>query len=100
LATLPVGKRPRGIHCSPDGRRVYVALSGSPRMAPGADRARAQDQKADKSADGIGVIDAEKRTFLQKLEAGSDPEQFALSSDGTRLFVANEDVGAASILEL
>src|SRR6478735_3186981 len=48
LATVPVGKRPRGIHCSPDGKQVYIALSGSPRMGPGVDRERAQ---ADKSAD-------------------------------------------------
>lgn len=33
-AIIPVGKRPRGIHCSPDGSRVYVALSGSPRRVP------------------------------------------------------------------
>ena len=32
LATVAVGKRPRGIHCSPDGNHVYMALSGSPRM--------------------------------------------------------------------
>ncbi|MDP9290784.1 MAG: hypothetical protein M3O82_00310, partial [Verrucomicrobiota bacterium] len=35
IATIHAGKRPRGIHCSPDGTRVFVALSGSPRMAPG-----------------------------------------------------------------
>jgi len=29
-ATIPVGKRPRGIHVSPDGKTVYVALSGTP----------------------------------------------------------------------
>jgi YVTN family beta-propeller protein len=29
LAKIPVGKRPRGIHASADGRRVYVTLSGS-----------------------------------------------------------------------
>src|SRR4051812_17234526 len=28
LMTISVGKRPRGIHCSPDGQFVYVALSG------------------------------------------------------------------------
>jgi YVTN family beta-propeller protein len=27
VATIPVGVRPRGIQASPDGRRVYVALS-------------------------------------------------------------------------
>src|SRR6516162_9233671 len=34
VATIPVGKRPRGIHASPDGRTVYVALSGTPIETP------------------------------------------------------------------
>jgi YVTN family beta-propeller protein len=34
LATIPAGKRPRGIHASPDGHAVYVALSGTPIEAP------------------------------------------------------------------
>src|SRR6478752_366220 len=34
IATIPVGKRPRGIHASPDGRTLYVALSGSPITGP------------------------------------------------------------------
>src|ERR1700733_11066469 len=34
LGTMPVGKRPRGIHASPDGHTVYVALSGTPIEAP------------------------------------------------------------------
>ena len=38
LATIPVGKRPRGIHGSPDGKLVYVALSGTPIAAPAAAR--------------------------------------------------------------
>src|SRR5690349_17156584 len=33
-ATIPVGKRPRGIHVSPDGKTLYVALSGTPIEAP------------------------------------------------------------------
>ena len=82
VATIPVGKRPRGIHSSPDARLLYVALSGSPRMGPGVDRSRAV---ADRSADGIGVIDAAARKFLKKLPAGSDPEQFALTKEGTRV---------------
>src|SRR3954471_24212929 len=87
-ATIPVGKRPRGVHCSPDGSRVYVALSGSPRMGPGVDHARAP---ADRSADGIGVIDAATKKFLRKLLAGSDPEQFALTRDGTKAIISDED---------
>src|SRR5213592_2574227 len=54
VATFPVGKRPRGIHAAPDRKRIFVTLSGSPRMAPGVDTERAP---ADKSADGLGVID-------------------------------------------
>ena len=33
-ATVPVGKRPRGIHLSPDGKIAYVALSGTPIEGP------------------------------------------------------------------
>src|SRR3954462_15137440 len=52
ISTFSVGKRPRGIHAAPDGTRVFVTLSGSPRMAPGVDESRAP---ADKTADGLGV---------------------------------------------
>ena len=52
IGTFPVGKRPRGIHATPDGQRVFVTLSGSPRMAPGLDENRAP---ADKRADGLEI---------------------------------------------
>ena len=34
VATIPVGTRPRGVRMSPDGKTVFVALSGSPRCPP------------------------------------------------------------------
>src|SRR4051794_40417079 len=37
LATAPLGKRPRGIQASPDGKSLYVALSGWPPAGPGGD---------------------------------------------------------------
>src|SRR5262245_8452705 len=37
IATLPLGKRPRGIHITPDKKNLYVALSGSPIAPPGVD---------------------------------------------------------------
>ena len=37
VTTIRLGKRPRGIAASPDGRRLYVALSGSPNAGPGVD---------------------------------------------------------------
>src|SRR5215203_3825085 len=70
LGSFPVGKRPRGIHATPDGRRVFVALSGSPRMAPGLDENRAP---ADKRADALGVIDPLARKVIDRWHVGSDP---------------------------
>src|SRR5690349_6135945 len=37
LAKIAVGKRPRGIKISQDGKTLYVALSGSPIAGPGVD---------------------------------------------------------------
>src|SRR5512134_1816545 len=37
VATVALGKRPRGIALSPDRAHAYVALSGSPIAGPGVD---------------------------------------------------------------
>src|SRR5213080_4094684 len=97
VATFRVGKRPRGIHAAPDGKRLFVTLSGSPRMAPGLDENRAP---ADKTADGLGVIDPVERKLIDRWHIGSDPEQFAISKDGRLAFIANEDDSSASIIDL
>src|SRR5881296_2733703 len=97
VATFKVGKRPRGIHATPDGQRVFVILSGSPRMAPGVEENRAP---ADKTADGLGVIDAAARKLTDRWHVGSDPEQFAISKDGKFAFIANEDDASASVIDL
>ena len=39
-ARIPVGKRPRGLKLAHDGKTLYVALSGSPRAAPGVDESK------------------------------------------------------------
>jgi YVTN family beta-propeller protein len=112
LATIPVGKRPRGIHASPDGKTVYVTLSGTPIAAPPQLDAKgnpifskADDDddaaaKADKSADAIGVVDVATKKLTGKISAGSDPEEFALSKDGSRLYVSNEDIKTASVINV
>src|SRR5271168_1278850 len=101
VATIPVGKRPRGIHVSPDGKVVYVALSGTPIEGPPQIDANGNpifdkkkdddDENADKSADGIGVLDIGAHKLRAKLNAGSDPEEFALSKDGRQIYISNED---------
>src|SRR4051812_48308274 len=84
VATVPVGKRPRGIHASPDGKHLYVALSGSPITGPPQLDAKGnpifreeKEEEADRSADGIGVVDLARKKFLKKLPSGADPEEFA-----------------------
>ncbi len=111
IATIPVGKRPRGIQATPDGKFVYVALSGTPIEPPPQLDANGnpvfnkkdddddEKVKADKTADGIGIIDVAQKKFLRKIPAGSDPEQFVFSPDGSRIYIANEDVSAATILD-
>ncbi len=112
IATIPVGKRPRGIHGSPDGKRVYVALSGTPIEAPPqldshgnpifkrGDDDDDDNQNADKSADGIGVVDVAQHKLIGKISVGSDPEEFDLSQDGTQLYISNEDVMTASVVSI
>ena len=113
VATIPVGKRPRGIQASPDGKTVYVAMSGTPIAPPpkldaqgnpifqrGKDDDDDDAAHADKSADGIGVIDVAQKKLTGKLSVGSDPEEFSLSKSGTELYVSNEDVKTASVIDL
>ena len=103
VATVPVGKRPRGLHPSPDGRTLYVAVSGSPITGPpkldpkGKPIFEEPRGDADPAADGVAVVDLRTRKFVKRLPAGADPEEFAVSADGRRLYIANEDVGTLSV---
>ncbi len=97
VATVPLGKRPRGMQLSPDGRRLYVALSGSPIAGPQVDE-RALPP-ADKSADGIGVVDPATLRLERIIRGVSDPEQVSVSRDGRRLYVASEDTATVVVLD-
>jgi YVTN family beta-propeller protein len=97
LATVPLGKRPRGIQLSPDGTRLFVALSGTPIAGPGVDRSSLPP--ADPSADGIGVFDLGTQSLTRIIRGVSDPEQLVVSRDGRLLYVASEDAGTAVVIE-
>lgn len=98
LTRLPVGKRPRGLRVSHDGRQLFVALSGSPIAGPGVDESTLPP--ADRSADGIGVIDLTTGRLTRVLKSGQDPESFDLSPDGTVLYVSNEDAAEMSVVDV
>jgi YVTN family beta-propeller protein len=98
IATVTLGKRPRGIRVAPDRGQLYIALSGSPISPPGADESKLPP--ADRAADGIGVVDVKTLKLGTILRGPQDPEQTSVSRDGTRLYIANEDKGTASVLEI
>lgn len=95
---ISVGKRPRGLKVSRDGKTLYVALSGSPIAGPGVDESKLPP--ADRAADGIGVVDLATRKLVRTLPSGQDPESFDLSLDDQTLYVSNEETAEMSVLDL
>ena len=55
--------------------------SGPLKVAP----SLAATNTADHTADGIGVFDVAQNKIVRVLKAGSDPENFDVSKDGTQL---------------
>jgi YVTN family beta-propeller protein len=99
IATIPVGKRPRGLALSPDGARLYVAVSGLPKCPPPMTDEDCAKLPRDPDADGIAVIDAATLHPLTVLRGVSDPERVDVSRDGHALFVSNEDAARLSVLD-
>jgi YVTN family beta-propeller protein len=95
---IAVGKRPRGLRVSGDGRKLFVALSGSPKAPPGVHESKLPP--ADRSADGIGVVDLATGRLERTLQGGQDPEAIDVSKDGKLLFVSNEETAEMSVLDL
>jgi quinoprotein dehydrogenase-associated probable ABC transporter substrate-binding protein/PQQ-dependent catabolism-associated beta-propeller protein len=100
IGEIDVGTRPRGVEVSADGERLYVALSGSPKCAPSISDEECAKLGADKTKDGIAVVDVRNRSVLRVLPGGSDPEEFDVDASAQRLFVSNEDAGQLSIVDL
>ncbi|MEY4551091.1 MAG: hypothetical protein RL685_7286 [Pseudomonadota bacterium] len=123
LKSLPVGKRPRGLKVSPDGSKLYVALSGSARGGPNVDES--QLPPPNRAEDGIGVLNMASlglsardgvvtgsvetqvaalqpsaASVLQtKLPSGDDPETIDVTADGQLIAVANEDSARVRLIQ-
>jgi PQQ-dependent catabolism-associated beta-propeller protein len=78
LKTLAVGKRPRGVTASADGKRVYVANSNS---------------------DSLSIIDAAGLSVINSFPAGKDPEGLTFNREGTLLYVVNENESAVTVID-
>lgn len=97
VATLDPGKRPRGIRLMPDGKRLVVAVSGSPRGGPGVNESKLPP--ADRSKDGLSLVDLATRA-VRRLPGGIDPENFDITPDGREIYVADEDASAVSVVDV
>jgi PQQ-dependent catabolism-associated beta-propeller protein len=75
---IDVGQRPRGLVPSPDGKRLYVAVSDENRIA---------------------VIDVPSGKVTRTIASGPDPETFAISKDERTLYVGNEEDNQVSIID-
>ncbi len=95
MATVPLGKRPRGVRGGQDGKTLYISMTGSPVSPPGVDESTLPPP--DKSADGIGVFDIASGKVTKVLRGVSDPEQLAVGADGM-LYAPSEDQG--SVVEI
>jgi len=84
-STIKVGGRLRGIRLSPGRDRVWVAISYPTNEAHGEDT--------------IAELDV-NGNIIAKYDAGTDPENFAIDDRATRLYIANEDAGTASITDV
>src|SRR3954470_17980965 len=94
---IAVGKRPRGIRVSRDGKQLLVALSGSAIGGPNVDESKLPPP--DRAADGIGVVDLATHKLVRKYQSGDDPEVFDLSPDGRTIYVSNEDAAQVSVVD-
>jgi len=84
-STIKVGGRLRGIRLNPDRTRIWVAISYPTNQSQGEDK--------------IAELDLNGK-IITKYEAGTDPENFVVDNHATRLYIANEDAGTASITDV
>jgi YVTN family beta-propeller protein len=78
IASIPVGRVPRGFSVSPDGMRLFVTNSWD---------------------DTLSVIDTQTLTVIATWPVGAEPSSVVEDRTGARLFVANRISGDVAVLD-
>jgi len=99
VASIAVGKRPRGLVLSKDAGTLYVAVSGLPKCPPPITDEQCAKLPRDPAADGVAVVDTAALKQTRLIKGVSDPERVEISADGKTLFVTNEDAARLTILD-
>jgi YVTN family beta-propeller protein len=100
VASVAVGKRPRGLVLSRDGKALYVAVSGLPKCPPPITDEQCAKLPRDPAADGVAVVDTATLKQTRLISGVSDPERVEITPDGKTLFVTNEDSARLTILDV
>ena len=100
VATIAVGKRPRGMALSRDGKQLFVVVSGVPKCPPPLTDEQCAKLPRDAKADAIVIVDTVGLRVARVLKGVTDPERIELSRDGHTLFVTDEDASRMSVIDL
>ena len=78
VVTIPVGRSPRPIALSPDGKRAYVgnAASGT-----------------------VSIVDLSERKVIETVTVGRGVRGIAVTPDGSRIFAANSGTNDVSVID-
>ena len=90
LATIPLGQAPAG-HQGRSGRRPPVRRPQRLAAGPAGGRRSRRCRRPTGRPTASASSTSPQERVVTVLNAGTDPEQVAVSADGTRVFVANED---------
>src|SRR5437763_676310 len=123
VATIVVGRRPRGLAASPDRRTVYVALGQDDALGVidvATDSVLGQFPIGDGktkpvriafSPDGrlayltegaaasVSVVDVARQAVIDSIRVGRRPRGIALSADGKRLYTADGRSNTVSVID-
>lgn len=105
VGQVPVGIAPFSVVLSPDGSRAYVANWGGRRPAVGDLTATSGgsdtviEEWGGAGSGTVTIVDLTTRVPLTHIETGLAPTGLALSSDGSRLYVANTNSDTISVID-
>ena len=92
-ATVPLGSLPQGIAVNPDGTRIYVAIENP----DGYFLEMIGDVTAITGA--VDVIDTAKNEFIDRVSVGSAPQEVAVTTDGTKVYIVNYGSNTTSVID-
>ena len=93
-ATIAVGKDPKGIAVSPNGKRVYVTNRWDGVLLD-----PSTGDVAAEAAGSVSVINATTNQVIETITAGRMPDGIAVSPQGDYLYVANGNDGTVSVIK-